>query len=104
MNSLSIGYGVTSVDPAGFSWRGFSRYMGLSLFGAPGEDGLIVSIGGENADMRLAGVSVVAKEYVAPTGVGLVACIGPTRMDYMRVIGAVKSGASRLEDIFGVLG
>lgn len=78
--------------------------LDFSLFGAPGEDGLIVSIGGENADMRLAGVSVVAKEYVAPTGVGLVACIGPTRMDYMRVIGAVKSGASRLEDIFGVLG
>jgi heat-inducible transcriptional repressor len=55
--------------------------------------GLVVRIGSENPDKRLATVSFVAKEYRAGDGVGFVACVGPTRMDYRMTIGAVEAGA-----------
>ncbi len=63
------------------------------------EAGLMVSIGQENPDERLQGLSVVAKEYHAFSGVGYVACVGPTRMDYPLVIGAVLAGADRAQAI-----
>ncbi len=61
--------------------------------------GLMVSIGGENADERLRRMSVVAKEYHAFSGVGYVACVGPTRMDYPLVIGAVEAASERARAI-----
>lgn len=63
--------------------------------------GLMVSIGSENADERLRALSVVAKEYHSCSGVGYVACVGPTRMDYPLVIGAVLAGAERAQAIVG---
>ena len=73
--------------------------LGLSSMELADEAGLMVSIGQENPDERLQGLSVVAKEYHAFSGVGYVACVGPTRMDYPLVIGAVLAGAERAQAI-----
>ncbi len=73
--------------------------LGLSQMELADEAGLMVSIGQENPDERLQGLSVVAKEYHAFSGVGYVACVGPTRMDYPLVIGAVLAGADRAQAI-----
>ena len=73
--------------------------LGLSSMELADEGGLMVSIGSENADERLRGLSIVAKGYHAFSGVGYVACVGPTRMDYPLVIGAVLAGAERAQAI-----
>jgi heat-inducible transcriptional repressor len=56
--------------------------------GAPGD--VTVCIGEENPDATLRGVSVIAGMYGQGPGRGIVAVIGPKRMDYSRVIGAVR--------------
>ncbi len=63
------------------------------------DDGLAVRIGSENAREDLAGVSVVAAQYGPVGGEGIVAVIGPTRMDYSRVINAVRAAKDALRDI-----
>lgn len=55
-----------------------------------------VRIGKENADDKLAGVSVIAASYGRGDARGIVAVIGPKRMDYMRVIQAVRGAQSIL--------
>ena len=57
------------------------------------DDGVdvIVVIGEENAAGDLSGVSVIASAYGRGEGEGIVAVIGPTRMDYSRVIRAVRA-------------
>ena len=62
---------------------------------------LVVRIGSENPDDRLQALSFVAKEYEAPSGMGFVACVGPTRMDYRMTIGAVEAGAAEAAGIVG---
>jgi len=58
-----------------------------------------VRIGKENVADGLSGVSMVASRYGhADTG-GIVAVIGPTRMDYSRAISAVKLVRDQLEDL-----
>ncbi|MGI6216227.1 MAG: heat-inducible transcriptional repressor HrcA [Coriobacteriales bacterium] len=52
--------------------------------------GISVRIGHENADEALSDVSVVASSYGDDDGEGIVAIVGPTRMDYERVIEAVR--------------
>jgi heat-inducible transcriptional repressor len=53
--------------------------------------GLIVSIGSENFDARLAGLSVVASPYISGAHpLGSLAVVGPVRMDYERVIALVS--------------
>lgn len=69
------------------------------LLARPSGD-LLVRIGRENDDERLGAMSVVAKEYRCRGGVGLVACVGPTRMDYPRTIGAVEAVAQDAERLF----
>ncbi|MBQ9058385.1 MAG: heat-inducible transcription repressor HrcA [Atopobiaceae bacterium] len=68
------------------------------LLGAS-RNGLVVSIGSENPDERMQGISFVAKEYEVSSGIGFVACIGPTRMDYRTAIGAVEAGAAKVADL-----
>ena len=58
-----------------------------------------VRIGTENAARELSGVSVVAAQYGAAGGQGIVAVIGPTRMDYSKVIRVVHSAKSALRDL-----
>ena len=70
---------------------------------APSADGPQVRIGKENETEQLAGVSVVACRYgIGPDG-GIVAVIGPTRMDYTKALAAVRMasmtlGAKRSEE------
>jgi heat-inducible transcriptional repressor len=61
------------------------------------ESELIVSIGAENFDARLAGLSVVASPYISGTHpLGSLAVVGPVRMDYERVIPLVSYTARAL--------
>jgi heat-inducible transcriptional repressor len=59
--------------------------------------GLMVSIGSENIDARLAGLSVVATSYISGSHpLGSLAVVGPVRMDYERVIPLVSYTARAL--------
>ncbi|MEG0757923.1 MAG: heat-inducible transcription repressor HrcA, partial [Raoultibacter sp.] len=57
-----------------------------------------VRIGHENKDEALSGVTVVASQFGRGDAAGIVAVIGPTRMDYSRVIQAVRIAQSALQD------
>lgn len=59
-------------------------------------DGFAVRIGRENEDSSLVCVSVVAGVYGYGDARGVVAVIGPRRMDYGNVIGAVRAAQSIL--------
>ena len=58
-----------------------------------------VRIGRENDAAALAGVSVVASRYGRGASAGVVAVVGPTRMDYSKVIQAVRIASAALEDV-----
>lgn len=58
----------------------------------------MVRIGHENAAPDLRGVSVVASQYGRGEGAGVVAVIGPTRMDYSKVIRAVRAAQHALRE------
>lgn len=60
---------------------------------------LEVRIGSENGASQLSGVSVVAAQYGPSDSSGIVAVIGPTRMDYSKVINAVRAARSALGDL-----
>lgn len=62
-------------------------------------ESLKVRIGAENGSTELAGVSVVAAQYGPASARGVVAVIGPTRMDYSKVISVVRSAKSALQDL-----
>lgn len=66
---------------------------------AEGAEPLGVRIGSENGASQLSGVSVVAAQYGPPDAPGIVAVIGPTRMDYSKVIRAVRAARSALRDL-----
>lgn len=57
-----------------------------------------VCIGSENKIEKLSGVSVVAGSFGEGASRGVVAVIGPTRMNYSEVIGAVMSALNVLDD------
>jgi len=64
--------------------------------------GIQVSIGDENKIEDLDDVSVVSAEIrVSPDSSGKVCLVGPKRMDYEKVISAVKFLQKQLEDYFG---
>lgn len=64
----------------------------------PSDDGPKVRIGRENEAEQFAGVSVVACRYgIGPDG-GIVAVIGPTRMDYTKALAAVRIASMTLGD------
>ena len=76
----------------------------LQLLGQTGVEGAapngtMVRIGHENNSENLAGVSVVASRYGRGASEGIVAVIGPTRMDYAQVIRAVRTARGALQDI-----
>lgn len=58
-----------------------------------------VRIGSENSAAALSGVSVVASRYGRGDAAGVVAVIGPTRMDYSKVIRAVRMASGALGDV-----
>lgn len=61
-------------------------------------DELLVRIGRENGADELQRVSVVAAKYGRGDAEGLVCVVGPTRMDYPRVIQAVRAAQAALRD------
>lgn len=65
----------------------------FKALGREGQDGrgIQIRIGHENAAEQLFGVSVVAGVYGRGPAQGMIAVIGPTRMDYSRTIGAVQA-------------
>ena len=73
----------------------------MHLFDDVAESGnaLEVRIGSENGASQLSGVSVVAAQYGPSDSSGIVAVIGPTRMDYSKVINAVRAARSALRDL-----
>ena len=65
---------------------------------ATDQPGPQVRIGSENEAEQLSGVSVVACRYgIGPNG-GIVAVIGPTRMDYTKALAAVRLASRTLGD------
>ncbi len=82
------------------------RYNLLELLaGALREDGMYLRIGHEMASPSLQECSLVAANYgVANRNLGTVSVLGPTRMDYQRVIATVRATAdglsTYLEDIW----
>lgn len=59
---------------------------------------IVVRIGTENPETELSGVSVIAGFYGRGSSQGVVAVIGPTRMDYSCVIKAVKAAQNVLKE------
>ena len=57
-----------------------------------------VCIGSENEAEQLSGVSVVASRFGHGEGEGIVAVIGPTRMDYSKVLQAVRMASRALTE------
>lgn len=64
-----------------------------------GAHGASVRIGGENASDHLSEASVVSSEYGSDASDGRVAVVGPTRMDYSRIIRAVRAVSNALDDV-----
>lgn len=62
------------------------------------DDNPMVRIGSENASQALKGVSVVASRYGRGPSAGIVCIVGPTRMDYSKVISAVRMTVRALDD------
>lgn len=61
-------------------------------------EGTVVSIGHENENEHFNDVSVVASRYGQGSAEGVVAVVGPTRMDYARAIDAVRVASRVLDD------
>lgn len=71
----------------------------FSLFNEATEGDLpLIRIGHENDSDELAEISVVATPYTKEGGQGMIAVIGPTRMDYEQVIKAVRAARTLLQD------
>lgn len=64
----------------------------------PADGRFSVRIGQENNAASLSAVSVVASQYGRGDSSGIVAVIGPTRMDYSKVIRAVRAAQQALRD------
>ena len=64
-----------------------------------GEDGPVVRIGHENRDESLGNVSVVATQFGRGSDAGIIAVVGPTRMDYERALRAVQAARHTLDEI-----
>ena len=72
----------------------------LQVLDSTAQDGASprVRIGSENETEQLSGVSVVASRYGAGDDEGIIAVIGPTRMNYTKVLQAVRIACRTLTD------
>lgn len=61
--------------------------------------GLTITIGGENADPRLAGFTLVTSAYRSGDLSGVIGVIGPTRMPYDKIIGLVDHTSRLVEGL-----
>ena len=69
-----------------------------SLGSSDGRGAISVRIGSENPHDGLGEVSIVVSPFFHGDSRGVVGVIGPTRMDYRRAIGAVRTTAERIEE------
>lgn len=83
---------------------GFARLLDddLTMFRLLGDfvsmKGLDVRIGHENNDESLGDISVVASSYGSEDRKGTIAIVGPTRMDYGKIIDAVRFASGYLDN------
>jgi heat-inducible transcriptional repressor len=76
-----------------------SRVLRLLLEAAPSED-VAVTIGAEHPATRMLDAAVVAAPYgVAGMSLGTIGVMGPTRMDYLSTMSAVRAVARRLSEL-----
>jgi heat-inducible transcriptional repressor len=61
--------------------------------------GLTITIGGENADARLQGFTLVTSTYDAGVLRGVIGVMGPTRMPYDKIIGLVEHTSRLVEGL-----
>ncbi|HJP56453.1 MAG TPA: heat-inducible transcriptional repressor HrcA [Gemmatimonadales bacterium] len=61
--------------------------------------GLSITIGGENADPRLADLTLVTSSYRIGELAGVIGVIGPTRMPYDKIIGLVEHTSQLVEGL-----
>ncbi len=62
-------------------------------------EGLSITIGGENADARLSGFTLVTSAYHVGDLSGVIGVIGPTRMPYDKIIGLVEHTSRLVEGL-----
>jgi heat-inducible transcriptional repressor len=62
-------------------------------------EGLSITIGGENADARLSGFTLVTSAYHVGELSGVIGVIGPTRMPYDKIIGLVEHTSRLVEGL-----
>jgi heat-inducible transcriptional repressor len=60
------------------------------------DDEVTITIGGENLDEKLSDYSVITKEYKIGDLTGTLGIMGPTRMDYSKIVAAVVYVAEQL--------
>jgi heat-inducible transcriptional repressor len=61
--------------------------------------GVNISIGGEHADPRLAGFTLVTSSYRTGDSVGVIGVMGPTRMPYDKIVSLVDHTSRLVEDL-----
>ena len=66
----------------------------------PGSREVVVTIGHENRRRKMAGVSLIVGSYRVGETVGRIGVIGPTRMQYRRLVGVVDQFSRLLDDLF----
>lgn len=72
----------------------------ISLFSGLSSDALpTVRIGHENENEKLDGISLVAQQYIAGSANGVIAVVGPTRMDYAQAIPAVMHASQVFKEV-----
>ena len=64
-----------------------------------GDDGPVIRIGHENGDASLGNISVVATHFGTGSDAGIIAVVGPTRMDYQRAFCAVQAARRVLGEL-----
>jgi heat-inducible transcriptional repressor len=62
-------------------------------------EGLTITIGGENADPRLGGFTLVTASYRTGDLRGVIGVLGPTRMPYEKIIGLVEHTSLLVEGL-----
>jgi heat-inducible transcriptional repressor len=66
----------------------------------PGGREVVVIIGHENRRRKMEGVSLVVGSYRVGETIGRIGVIGPTRMQYRRLVGVVDQFSRLLDDLF----
>ncbi len=64
-----------------------------------GQDGLIITIGEENQEGEIQFCSLVSSSYAAGEGSGTVGILGPTRMEYSRLVTIVDYTAQLMSEV-----